>query len=434
MTLGLLPRARTDVAAQRTVGAMLLRSPVFIALLVLSALLLLTAKADARRPVVAYVDAGKQLHLYDTEVAAEVPAPPLTINDPTRGFAMSLNGRFVVYTDAAKKVHLYDRLDSSDRVIDGVEGTPRSVSDAGSFATDGADNGPTHVYDRAGAPIPATGLAKHRQSRISGDGRVLATTCNDAANCVADSGGDSDLYVHDLAGDMDTAFPDDALTGTAGKDDEHPCIDGDGSLVGADVNVGNMDHDIAVYDRAAGQRLDLSSINKPQTDLTYCALDATGAYIGFGDGATGAASVYERATGTLLPLPPNAVVTPIWLTQPYAPPASPAQPTQPSLPATSPAANRPAAKLLVTKLRAKAGRSKFRVTFTAARRVRVRVALGRTVRGRFRSLTSKSLIAKPGANRVILRARGLTARRYVARVTARRPHFVLTAKSARRSK
>src|SRR3954454_21493242 len=99
---------------------MVYRSPVLTALLTLSAVLLFTHTADARRPVVAYVDQGKQLHLYDTQAGAEVPAPPLTINDPARGFAMSLDGRYVVYTDAAKKVHLYDRADASDKLLDGV--------------------------------------------------------------------------------------------------------------------------------------------------------------------------------------------------------------------------------------------------------------------------------------------------------------------------
>jgi hypothetical protein len=399
---------------------MVLRSQALVALFALIALLLLAGSAEARRPVVAYVDQGKRLRLYDTEIAADVPAPVLTIEDPVRGFAMSHDGRFVVYTDAAKKVHLYDRADAGDRVIDGVEGTPRSVSDAGSFATDGADNGPTRVYDRTGAPIAVTGLDKHRQGRISGDGRVLATTCNDSANCVADSGGDSDLYVHDLGADKDTGLADDALTGTAGKDDEHPCVDGDGSLVGADVNVGNMDHDIAVYDRAAGQRLDLSSINAPGTDLTYCALDATGGYIGFGDRTTGAASVYERATGTLLVLPPNAVFTPIWLTQPYAPPPPPPAPPA----ATPPAAvtPKPGAAKVLSKLRVKRRARKkgleVRVTFSVARRRTVRVAIGRLTKGRFRSLVSTKLKARRGKTTVRLRPRGLAPGVYVVRVSS----------------
>jgi hypothetical protein len=386
---------------------MVLRSPLAAALIAVSAVLALAGTADARRPVVAYVDQGKQLHLYDTQTATEVPAPPLTINDPLRGFAMSLNGRFVVYTDAGKKVHLFDRADSSDRAIDGVDGTPRSVSDAGTFATDGADNGPTRVYDRAGTPIPVTGLDKHRQSRISADGRFLATTCNDSANCVADSGGDSDLYVHDLAANTDTAFADDALTGAAARDDEHPCIDADGSLVGADVNVSANNHDIAVYDRAAGQRLDLSGINQPGTDLSYCALDATGDYVGFGDVATGAASVYERASGTLLALPPNTVMTPIWLTQPYAPPAPPAT-TTPQRPA----------KALLSKLGAKGKRAKVRVTFTTTRPAVARVAIGRVAKGRFRSLVSKSVPAKRGANTVKLRSKKLAPGVYTVRVSS----------------
>jgi hypothetical protein len=393
---------------------MVLRSPVLTVLLAVSAALVFTHTADARRPVVAYVDQGKQLHLYDTQTAAEVPAPPLTINDPFRGFAMSLNGRFLAYTDAAKKVHLYDRADASDKVVDGVEGTPRSVSDAGTFATDGADNGPARVYAANGTPIAtgldnAAGTNKHRQSRISADGRFLATTCNSAADCIADSGGDSDLYIQDLGTMKDTAFADDALTGTAGKDDEHPCIDADGSLVGADVNVGANNHDIAVYDRTAGKALDLSGINKPGTDLGFCALDATGDYIGFGDVATGAASVYERSSGTLLALPPNVVVTPIWLTQPY------------ERPVAKPAPKPDSAKVL-SKLRAKAAATRkgpqVTIRFTMARRLFATVAIGRVTKGRFRSLVSKTVRANKGANTVTLRSKKLAPGVYTVRVTS----------------
>ena len=364
----------TDNAPSGPYGVrMLLRKPVSVVALAAVAALALAGAADARRPVVAYVDQAKKLHLYDTQTGAEVPAPALTIADSTRGFAMSLNGRFVVYTDPAG-THLFDRADSSDKLLAGVQGAPRSVSDAGMIATDGADNGPAKLFDRTGAPVPtgfddANGSNQHRMSHISGDGRFLATTCNMGNACIADSGGDSDLYVQDVGAMKDTALADDALTGKAGQDNEHPCINGDGSLVGADSNVAPNNHDIAVYDRAAGKALDLSAINTPGSNLTYCALDTTGGYIGFGDGTTGAASVYERSTGTFLSLPPNTVATPIWLTQPYAPPT-----------ATVPGSGTPDATKVLGKLTSSSVSSPrgavVTVRFTMARRVSATVRSG----------------------------------------------------------
>jgi hypothetical protein len=107
------------------------------------------------------------------------------------------------------------------------------------------------------------------------------------------------------------------------------------------------------------------------------------------------------------------VVTPIWLTQPYAPPAA------------------PTTKPLLAKLRATARRSVVRVTFTAARRTAVRVAVGRVKKGRFVALATARVTTKPGVNRVSLRPAKLPAR-YVVRITARRPRVVLTAISRRR--
>src|SRR3954471_20652848 len=71
-------------------------------------LLLVTATADARKPLIAYLDPGGKLALYDTETDADVPAPDVTVPN-SRYFSVSADGRFVFYRDAQKKLHLYDR-------------------------------------------------------------------------------------------------------------------------------------------------------------------------------------------------------------------------------------------------------------------------------------------------------------------------------------
>ena len=101
------------------------------------------------------------------------------------------------------------------------------MSNTGLVAFDNDGSGPAVVYNSAGQLV-ATGLTDgHRQPRLSGDGRFLATTC--ASSCVADHGLGASPYVQDLAGPSDTGFPNDA-----GFDEANPCIDADGSLVGLD--------------------------------------------------------------------------------------------------------------------------------------------------------------------------------------------------------
>ena len=234
----------------------------------LLALIVLPSAAQARKPIVAYVDAGQRLHLYDAQLGREVAAPALAIPDRIRGFGVSSDGHYIAYRDAAKVTHLYDRSRGTDTALPDAQGTPRSVSNAGVIASDAADNGPTRLYDGVAKKALPSGLDdangdnKHRQSRISGDGRFLATTC--LAGCLKDTGGDSDLFVEDLRALADTAFPDD-ISGQAARDEEHPCISGDGRLVGADTAVGNQ-HDVFVYDRTAKRTLNLPQINRPNAD------------------------------------------------------------------------------------------------------------------------------------------------------------------------
>ena len=312
------------------------------------ALCLLPSVAVARKPVIAYVDdtTGK-LKLYDAETAAEAAAPDLTI--PLVGvfriFAVSHDGRYVAWLDSAEKIHLFDRSTAAEVALPGidVDPDPRSlaVSNDGRIAFDNNVNGLARVYDSAsgsfvdtGFPVGATG---HRQTRLSGDGRLLATTCiTGAGKCVVDSDTNSDVdaYVQRLtpAPPADTGFPDN-LSGAANRGEEHPCIDGDGSIVGVDIVVGANKIDLFLFDRTAGQVLNIPELKNPAVNEVNCILDAGGDYVGLNDQVNGGFKLFERSSKLFVPLP-DAVKNQSgfgrhWLTAPYTPPPPPPPPPDP---------------------------------------------------------------------------------------------------------
>jgi hypothetical protein len=227
----------------------------------LAAFLALAGPAAARKPIIPYVDpATDKLVFYDAELGTNVPAPDITIPGPLRRFAVSFDGRFVFYADADKKLHLYDRATAAERPLPGIDVAPSptglTVSDNGKLAFDNDSNGPAVVYDSGAGKFVNTGLAadnRHRQSHLSADGRFLVTTCvTGGMHCVIDNDmvtSDSDVFVQDLTTKADTGFPDDA-SGTDDIDEEHPCVNGDGTLVGADNGAAHKD--VFVYDRAHG--------------------------------------------------------------------------------------------------------------------------------------------------------------------------------------
>ena len=378
-----------------------------VAVTALALTMLAVPAAQARNPVVAWVDDSQRLHLYDSQLRRELGAPRLTIPDRTRGFGVSPSGRFVAYRDAAKVVHLYDNNRGTDTPLPGAPGTPRSVSDAGVIASDMADNGPTKLYDGVAAQPVASGLDdangdnKHRQARISGDGRFLATTC--LAGCLRDTGGDSDLFVQDVSAKADTAFPDD-ISGQAARDEEHPCISADGGVVGADVPVGNQ-RDVFLYDRAARRRLTVPGFNRPNADDVYCALDARAEHVAVQDFNTGAVRLYTRA-GREIALPAG-VAGPVWLVQ------YPVDPRVIARAVATPRAFRP---------RGRGGRgTRLFVTLRGGGRLRVSLMRGRRV------LRAYSRPSSRGVNRLTIdgrvrsrgRLRPLRAGRYVLRIFAR---------------
>jgi hypothetical protein len=183
-----------------------------------------------------------------------------------------------------------------------------SVSNAGLIAFDDNGQGGAVVYDSATGQFADTGLPAggggHRQTRLSGDGHFLATTCDDTlSTCVEALDAGVDPYVQDLVTRTDTGFPNDAVF-----DEEHPCIDGDGSLVGFDKRAGvGLPYDIFVFDRSVSPPLQKSypGLNDPLKDETNCVLDATGAYIGliYDQSGTPSFRVYQQASEDFLPLP-----------------------------------------------------------------------------------------------------------------------------------
>jgi hypothetical protein len=265
---------------------------------------LLPATALARKPIISYVE-GNQLRLYDAELNQDLAPPPVTVADPAQfRYGMSLNGRYIFFTDANKKLHLLDRTIDQEISLPGIDVYPNpnflTVSNDGLLAFDNNANGPAVVYNAATHQFVPTGLPPnngHRQTKLSGNGQFLATTC--LTNCVVDFGGDSNPYVQNLVTQTDTGVPDDPNTG-----EEDPCINGDGNLVGWHAGNPNAasQQDIFVYDRSSATFLSLPGLNDPVEDDTFCVLDAAGDYIGFQRQNAGF-KLYERASATILPLP-----------------------------------------------------------------------------------------------------------------------------------
>ena len=275
----------------------------FLVAFVLIAMALPTV-AQARKPIISYVDQNGKLQLYDAETGKDVTnPPPITLGFLRLG--MSLDGRYVVFTDAAKKLHLLDRASDQEIQLPGISvyANPGNltVSNTGLIGFDDNSNGPTVVYDSAAKMFVDTGLAAnngHRQPKLSGDGKFLATTCGPAAGCIVDQGADSNQYVQNLVTKQDTGFPD----GNA-QDEEHPCTTNDGSLVGFDRQ-NPVQRDVFLYDRNVSQFVSLPGLNDPVKEETHCILSPGGNYLGFlFDNAQ--IKVFERSTSSFLTLPSN---------------------------------------------------------------------------------------------------------------------------------
>jgi hypothetical protein len=279
------------------------------------------------------VDENGVFRLYDEETEAEVdPPPPVPAPANFLGFryGISQNGRYIVFNDADKKLHLLDRATNTQIALPGIDVYTTdgpgglTVSDAGLIAFDRNSNGPAVVYNSATGQFVDSGLAAnngHRQTRLSADGHFLGTTCNDD-NCVDNLDSGADPYVQDLSTKLDTGFPNDSMF-----DEEHPCIDGDGSVFGIDKAAGlALPKDVFLFDRSVSppQAIALPGMNDPLKDDTDCVLDASGEFVGFTNdtnSATPIFRVYNRTSGAFISLPTDKEFSSRSLfSAPYSPP------------------------------------------------------------------------------------------------------------------
>ena len=302
-----------------------------LALAVCSLFLLAPAVALARQPVISYVDENGVFRLYDEETETEVNPPPAVPTFPNFfRYGMSQNGRYIVYNDdpEPRHLHLLDRATNTLVPLPGIDvyNVPDNltVSNTGLIAFDSQGNGPTVVYDSTTGQFVDTGLAADnaaRQPRLSGDGRFLGTTCDSLTKCPAPTA-NSDAFVQDLVGKSDTGFPVDATS-----DEEHPCLNGDGSIFGIDKNTSATDttNDVYLYDRSQSPPapLPLGTANTANKEDLYCVLDSTGRYIGFmNDFVT--FRLYDRIGAKFVELPPDKEFDRYSvLSDPYTPPQPP---------------------------------------------------------------------------------------------------------------
>jgi hypothetical protein len=378
------------------------------------------AAASAREPVISYVDANGVFRLYDEETEAEVePPPPVPANFLGFRHGISQDGRYVVFNDAAKKLHLLDRATNTQLPLPGIDvyAIPGglTVSNTGLIGFDDNSNGPAVVYDSRQGQFVDTGLGAnngHRQTRLSADGRFLATTC--VTNCVVDLGSDANPYVQDLGTKLDTAFPDDNAA-----DEEHPCIDGDGSVVGFDKrrSAAVMQRDIFLFDRSVSppQAIDISGAMVAGENEVNCVLDAAADYVGFYNNDTSAFSVFNIAAQAFLMLPPGKEFDSRSLfSAPYSPPV-----VTPPGDTTRPVVRR----FRMTHRRFRPHRRATRFKFRLSERADVRITIRRRGARKARVLLRKGRSA--GANTIAfngrIRGRRLRPGHYVAVLEATDP-------------
>lgn len=317
-----------------------MRRPIAAIALVLSlATLAVSSAAQARKPLISYLDAQGSFQLYDAEAGANVsPAPPVpvpaehNVNQFTWG--MSLDGRYIVFTDAKKKLHLLDRSSNQEVPLPGIDkvGQPANltVSNTGLIGYDNNSNKPTYVYDSVAETLFNTGLDakpqnptnERRQPRISGDGKFMVTTCfdNNESTCFTTGDGDSDVLMQNLVTKQQVPnFPDEPKG--MGKDEEHPCINNDGTLIAVE-KPNPMQKDIFLFSRSGNTFTPLATpnLNDEKSDDRFCQLSPGGGYIS--DIQNNNYKLYERSTNSFVSLPSLPFDSRSTLSSPYAPPSN----------------------------------------------------------------------------------------------------------------
>jgi hypothetical protein len=399
-----------------------------LALLACALVLLAPAAAVARQPVISYVDQDGVFRLYDEETEAEVnPPPPVPANFPGFRYGMSLNGRYIVFNDNAvpRKLHLLDRATNTQVPLPGIDVYTNpgalTVSDNGLIAFDDNGVGPALVYNSATKQLVDSGLADdndQRQTRLSGDGRFLGTTCDGSnSTCVDPLAAGSDPYVQDLGTKLDTGFPNDA-----NRDEEHPCLNGDGSVFGIDKNRAAMvtQNDVFLFDRSVSPPQVIpgaAGVNTELGDEVNCVLDSAAEHVGAFDNTAGVFRVLNIPTGALLSLPSDAEFNERSLfSAPYTPPRPPGGgPTGPAPDTTRPVVRKFGMTHRRFRVRRRATAFRFRLSEKAAVKIVVKRRGKRVGTIRRRGLSK-------GAHRIRfngrLKGRKLRPGRYLAVLTA----------------
>lgn len=305
------------------------------------------APASARDPVIADLSGSRQLQLYDSQAGAAVSAPDLTVKNTQNAFAASFDGRFIAYIAKSDGlIHLFDRVANAEMPLPGINiytsgaqfPDDLSVSDTGLIAFDDSGNNGVVVYNSATAKFVPTGLstsgtAGPRDPALSGDGKFLATTCITGPGTTCPNPNlnstHSTLFLRNLVTQTDTGLPViDPNAPAGGTDEEHPCIDANGGLVGADAidpstapHPPNSQSDVYIFDRSTGSALTIPGLNTPGKDTIHCVLSFGGAYIGVSDD-NGVVRAYDVAAGSQITVP-STIIPPIWFTAPFAPPNAP---------------------------------------------------------------------------------------------------------------
>jgi hypothetical protein len=340
-------------------------------------------------------------------------------------YGMSLNGRYIVFNDnpAPRKLHLLDRATNTQVQLPGIDvyNEPGSltVSDNGLIAFDDNGNGPALVYSSATRAFVDSGLAAdngHRQTRLSGDGRFLGTTCNDD-NCVDDLDMGADPYIQNLGAKLDTAFPADD-----NRDEEHPCLNGDGSVFGIDKDRAQAmatPNDVFLFDRSVSPPapiVDAAFANTELGDEVNCVLDSAGEYLGLFNNTTAVFRAFNIAAGTFLALPADKEFSERSLfSAPYTPPRPPGGGPGPGPDTTRPVVR----KLGMTHRRFRVRRGATAFRFRLSERSSVKIVIKR--RGKRVGTIRRRGLSK-GAHRVRfngrLKGRKLRPGRYLAVLTA----------------
>jgi hypothetical protein len=293
----------------------------------LAGLLALAPAAWARKPLISYVDAQETFQLYDAEAGANVsPPPPVPVPGGKAAqfrWGMSPNGRFIVFKDEKQMLHLLDRADDKELPLPGIDASKKpenlTVSDSGLIAFDDGAEKPTWVYDSAAKQFVDVGLGDAdpskpenvlRQPRLSGDGSFMIGTCFDNAEtaCFTTGDSDSDVFVQNLAAKQAVPdFPDEPEKN--GKDEEHPCINRDGTLIAVE-KPNPMQKDIFLFQRSGNEftQVNTPELNDPEKDDRFCQLSADGAYLSLvreeqGGGGEPEFKLYERSSQSFVDLP-----------------------------------------------------------------------------------------------------------------------------------